>query len=140
MKRAYIATSIPVLRFSKAADSSGHAIPPKTKVTFDDEVKVYYDGMVELDSQVGTAVLMRKGVKILADITVYSNWSSSTVAREQMGELYPCCALTKQKTSKGKPEHYHVEYLILSPHGNLDDLIAPLGKNIFLRPKVGTLQ
>lgn len=136
MKHTYVASNVPVLRFTEEPDEFDSVVPPEAIAIFSDEIPVVFEAS---EAVVGFARLLRKGDLLLADIVLYSDWANSHSARKIIKAFFPACAMRVDKSKGNRMLKFSVQYLILTIHGNVDPMINPLGSRLLLQPSKGKL-
>lgn len=130
MRNSFVALNVPVLNFSREPDQSGSIIPPEAHVTHPDVVQVTYG---EEDLPVGVAKLRRHGNQLLADMTIHSTMQDPVKALRMMRKLYPATAFNVIQFHKNIVLELNITEVFLTPAGNHDATIQPLGERVHPR-------
>ncbi len=134
MRTRFIAQAVPVLNFSRLKDSQGSIIPPEAHATFGTTIPVLY-GPEDSEYTAGRARLWRVSNRIIADINLNCTWAYWDKAEGLIRKLYPAACFRVLECVNDTIFKFHIEALTLTPHGNADHEILPLGARLVRLPR-----
>jgi hypothetical protein len=132
MKTTFLALDVPVLNFSRKPDRQDMIIPPECYAVFNQRVPVVFDkgDMSGNPPIIGYATLRREANCILACMEIESAMPSGQKALRLISKLFPCTIFKILDAHEMTVTHIKIEHLLLTPNGNADRRILPLGDKV----------
>lgn len=132
MRHTFVAFNVPILNFSHEPDSVNSIIPPEAHAIFTESIPMTY-GADHREMSIGFARLKRLGNQLLADMTIYSGMKDKQRALKMMKKLYPATSFNILQAHDNVILELKIVEVFLSPWGNQDINIQPLGVRVKIK-------
>lgn len=126
----FMAKGVTVLRLQDEEDDDGHILPIECFVKIPDKIPVMFQDH-NGDSLVGYATAERLRNEIIAELAITSTMKSGTKALALIQKLYPALSFEVIDAYEQVLLAIEIRSIYLTPAGNLDPEIEPLGEKVF---------
>jgi hypothetical protein len=131
MKYNYEAVRVPIIHFSNEPDSQGHVIPPECYVAeLDRNVPIPVCFNHDWDELVGFVWLYREDNVLYGDFKLKSVMKPESLALDLMRKLTPGAGFEVRDGYSNLLLIIKVTHVALTPAGNIDKTIPPLGNRV----------